>query len=178
MCHYTIFGMASTNLPTFLNMSLPVRHSPPGHQPSCSRICSFLCSLIHTSSSSTSSIQGKEALCAHKCITISHKNGHNSSTMPCLGSPREALFLLSNLLEFALTRCADRHLPTCEPGLDMLPMFRTDGQKTIRAACPCLVVARITGQWVPCCALTVHRCSSRLTSLSLRSAATYNFTEV
>src|SRR6266700_4182914 len=59
MCHYTRFGMASTNLPTFLNMSLPVRHSPPGHQPSCSRICSFLCSLIHTSSSSHFKYTGK-----------------------------------------------------------------------------------------------------------------------
>src|SRR6266567_5889660 len=123
----------------------------------------------------TSSIQGKEALCAHSCITISGKIVHNSSTMPCLGCPREALFLLGNLLEFCLTRCADRHMPTCEPGLDLLPIFRANGQKTIRAACPCLVVTRIAGQWVPCCALNVHRCTSWLTHPSRRALLAYDF---
>jgi len=43
----------------------------------------------------------------------------------------KALFLLGNLLEFCVTRGADQHLSTREPGLDVLPMLRTDEQKTI-----------------------------------------------
>ncbi len=156
-------------------MSLSVPHSPAGLQLSLRNL--FLLSFRRCPHAPyTSSIAGKEALCAHNGITIAGRNVQNRSTLRCCPSP--ALVLLGNFLQFGLTRGADQHLPAREPWLDVLPMLRTDGQKTIGAALVCLVIAHITRQRVPCCALSVHRCFSWLTSLWLRSAATCNFTEV
>src|SRR6266700_440859 len=62
-------------------MSLFVPHSPASLQRAFSTLflLSFRCCphLLHTSS-----IPGKEVLCAHNCITIAAM--HHSSTMPCV----------------------------------------------------------------------------------------------
>src|SRR6266699_6827794 len=68
--------------------------------------------------------------CALTMASHFWKNRHQSNTMPCLCCPGEALILLGNLLEFGLTRGADQHLLTRVPRLDVLPMLRTDRQKT------------------------------------------------
>jgi hypothetical protein len=158
-------------------MSLPVPHSPPGLQSSCSRIYSFLfpdaLPLPHTSS-----IQAKEALCAHNCITISRKNVHHRSTMPCVCCQLEALFQPCNIAQPCLTRRTDQHVLAREPRLDVSPMLRTDRQKTIQAALVCVLVACMAVHWFPCCALSVHRGTSWLMSLLLHSALTCAFTEM
>jgi hypothetical protein len=74
---------------------------------------------------------------------------HRSSRMPCVCCQLGALFLLSDLLEACLTRDADEQILAREPGLDVLPMLRADGQKTIRAPLVRLGVARRAVQWFP-----------------------------